>query len=833
MSEFLQKQIENFKRMLENEIIGKDNDDDEEFNEEDEEKDHKQDNEKQREKEKQAALAAKQKAAQQAALDAKKTAGEKKREQRKLEREERKRKIEQLEKKEAVLSGEDPEERKAIEEAWATFGDFKLKQAEDYQVPENARVNYSKKKQQMVLLEGSIHKLKVDFNQKIEELKQRKKDIVDHSKQLNSRLNEINKELGVKETLFQPEIDDKTEYPEQIFEVQDSEIAQLKYEKECLKAKKKGLPMPEKPVIAKAQQKAADADNNLNTLPERGETDAHQTELDSEYDQIRKIELEFEKSTLKKELQDIISQFDEEIKEMQKEKYRLESDLKNAEMKLILYFEELILLESMEEKDQKLTKRLAECRQQKGQILKETNEISRKLREKNKEVDEIKERLADLMEKFHEYCPERSDKYEEIRKFFEKIVKRKRRMEKVEKEEGEEDDDEDEGDGAEEEEVDEDDDDDDDNGVQGLSQEEYKIEEIEKLREDRLDLFEDKEKISQTINELQNQSKKLENKQNLIKQELEETEDEIKDFQSEKMSKLNELNVSVVLKIKQIQNLMPDGQLVEKWKKIKEEEIAEKLDQLQNKDQAEMDDPLYLEKQREIMQGEEDWRGYKMVKDLNSSILFTRTQLLQLINRKQELKEEAEIKWAEKRAGEKDKQQQEKQIKENEKKKEQKEREYNEKQMLRFGNLVDLDNLEVSGPSAVVLELQNKFLKTEKRCIKMIEEAEAEFESTQRELTAEMKNNTNFLNLIRSLGKEEIDLDSKLDNSIKAIFKNEDEDKKKTAMEEKMKIKKLLEIQAKEIETFKTEINMYKRKGGHIYTKVTTNRRVANLNQDN
>jgi hypothetical protein len=29
-------------------------------------------------------------------------------------------------------SGEDPEERKAIEEAWATFGDYKLKQSEDY-----------------------------------------------------------------------------------------------------------------------------------------------------------------------------------------------------------------------------------------------------------------------------------------------------------------------------------------------------------------------------------------------------------------------------------------------------------------------------------------------------------------------------------------------------------------------------------------------------------------------------------------------------------------------------------------------------------------------------
>ena len=40
---------------------------------------------------------------------------------------------------------------------------------------------------------------------------------------------------------------------------------------------------------------------------------------------------------------------------MQKEKYRLESDLKNAEIKLILLFEELILLKSMEQKDQELT----------------------------------------------------------------------------------------------------------------------------------------------------------------------------------------------------------------------------------------------------------------------------------------------------------------------------------------------------------------------------------------------------------------------------------------------------------------------------------------------
>jgi hypothetical protein len=33
--------------------------------------------------------------------------------------------------------------------------------------------------------------------------------------------------------------------------------------------------------------------------------------------------------------------------------------------------------------------------------------------------------------------------------------------------------------------------------------------------------------------------------------------------------------------------------------------------------------------------------------------------------------------------------------------------------MLRFGNLVDLDSLEVSGPSQIVIDLQNKFAKVD------------------------------------------------------------------------------------------------------------------------
>jgi hypothetical protein len=64
-----------------------------------------------------------------------------------------------------------------------------------------------------------------------------------------------------------------------------------------------------------------------------------------------------------------------------------------------------------------------------------------------------------------------------------------------------------------------------------------------------------------------------------------------------------------------------------------------------------------------------------------------------------------------------------------------KEREYKERQMLRFGNLIDLDSLEVSGPSQAILDKQLEFVKTEKKCIRDIEEKDAEHQKIQRELT--------------------------------------------------------------------------------------------------
>jgi len=99
--------------------------------------------------------------------------------------------------------------------------------------------------------------------------------------------------------------------------------------------------------------------------------------------------------------------------------------------------------------------------------MKEINEITKKLREKRKEIDNIKNEEDVLMVKFHEYCLEGSPKYDELRKFYERITKKRRKAEKIEKEN--EDDDEEEGEQEKEEEPEEADEDEDDPAITGLS----------------------------------------------------------------------------------------------------------------------------------------------------------------------------------------------------------------------------------------------------------------------------------------------------------------------------------------------------------------------------
>lgn len=76
--------------------------------------------------------------------------------------------------------------------------------------------------------------------------------------------------------------------------------------------------------------------------------------------------------------------------------------------------------------------------------------------------------------------------------------------------------------------------------------------------------------------------------------------------------------------------------------------------------------------------------------------------------------------------------------------------------------------------------------------------------------------------------KEIIEFNKLLDFGNQDMYKDEDDNERDKIVEERNKLKELLDVQRREIETLKTEINLFRRKGGHIYTKITANRR-ANI----
>ena len=82
----------------------------------------------------------------------------------------------------------------------------------------------------MILLEGSIHRLKMDFNNKVLQLKMRKVDIIEKVDNLYTRLSEINKELVMKDATVKYTIEDRVENPMNIYNVTDDEIEAYRQE---------------------------------------------------------------------------------------------------------------------------------------------------------------------------------------------------------------------------------------------------------------------------------------------------------------------------------------------------------------------------------------------------------------------------------------------------------------------------------------------------------------------------------------------------------------------------------------------------------------------------
>ena len=148
---------------------------------------------------------------------------------------------------------------------------------------------------------------------------------------------------------------------------------------------------------------------------------------------IRSIELLFEKETLQAEIKKEIEQFDIELEELQHEKLRLESDKKYCEMKIILDYEALSMLKALVDRDSELTDRLNRCKQEKVGIAKQFNEIAMQMKEKEGQLDALKEEKAQIMGRFDTLIPINHPARDELYAFFMRNIKKKAKAPEEEK----------------------------------------------------------------------------------------------------------------------------------------------------------------------------------------------------------------------------------------------------------------------------------------------------------------------------------------------------------------------------------------------------------------
>ena len=95
----------------------------------------------------------------------------------------------------SLLSFATTQDVEAIEEATKRMGDFKLKSSSEYEVPVEKQVDASKKRREMVLLEESVHSLRMRFNSRVLRLRSDKRQLLQAIQQNNARLAQINAQL--------------------------------------------------------------------------------------------------------------------------------------------------------------------------------------------------------------------------------------------------------------------------------------------------------------------------------------------------------------------------------------------------------------------------------------------------------------------------------------------------------------------------------------------------------------------------------------------------------------------------------------------------------------
>jgi chromosome segregation ATPase len=493
---------------------------------------------------------------------------------------------------------------------------------------------------------------------------------------------------------------------------------------------------------------------------------------------------EHERSSLLERMSFALWSFDGAVRKLRREKFKLDADLKSTDLKILTLYQELHLLKAFEEKENMLFSKLSKARAAKAAVVGEMSDCEKQLSHKLSEIKAWQEKDKQVLSDFNLVVGgEKSEFYSALLKIFKKKVKRNKKKggagggggggggkngDDLDNDDGDDSDVEggggnssSDGSGSDDSDSDESDDD-----SCPLHLDSAIYEKVLELREKRLEQEEILSDFNRSVTELNKAYERLGGRERLIDKELSSTEGDIEAFQSEKQRALNQIDVTIPLKLHQMKFLTPTGCLP---KDISRALIftSSGLTRLQRR-------ILELASEKTSLQ--------KQFKELKKQ---HRVLLRELAARREEIGiEKAKCE---------------------------------DVQMLKFGQIIDLHILEKVGVDEGASELRAKLEALETGGVERAEEWDDKIEQARNELARITEQNTRWLDKVAKLTKAQYDLEDTL-NHTRNVHVADSSPLDDQSDLERRQLLELVQLQEREIDALRAEVHVLRRKGGQVYT---------------
>ncbi|XP_012883971.1 PREDICTED: cilia- and flagella-associated protein 44 [Dipodomys ordii] len=702
----------------------------------------------------------------------------------------RKKEWEELYKSKPDDDYEDPRDVQAIKEAQTCMGDFNLKTAPDYKIPEHMRINAAKKEEELGQLDSLVHRKKRNMNKCIISLRDLKVAVVEEIQCLVQELRNIHSILHISKHMPIPQLPQiyPDEVPEKRFQYDEETLVkfkqkQMKTDGERLEQGRQSVSVgPGGGFLKLSFGKEGGYATTRDSLSRSSKASAYGLGLDvqkpMEFEKAEPTEVEMEimkrdevkqlymQQYLNNRIQELIVTFDAELHLLRHQKLKLDTQMKLSDLHHVTLFQEMLLLKNFEKQENILQERV-------NSLDKEEQDMQWKINETLKEMDEKKTGINTLLEQekaLYASFQMALGENNKFANFLMKVLKKKIKRVKKKETEGDADEDEESESSSEDESSLESDEDESgsedevfDDSICPSNCNPNLFELALQLREKRLDIEEALVEEKKIVDNLKKEYDTLSKKVKVVAANLNAAEEALEAYQREKQQRLNELLVAIPLKLHQIEYMVlgeiPNdlsGTLV--FSNHSLEKLQKRIVQLQDENN----------KQQKLN---------KECRERRKMLIREKREMAKTIQEMEETVSQLMIS--------------------------------------KFGRVIDLEALQTLSVNTTLEELKIRKLRKELLNAKEMKMWEEKIAQMRWELMMKTKEHTKKLHQMNDLCIEKRKLDSRL-NTLQNQQGNAFQNPRQADILAKEKITELIHTQAEKITALKEEITLLRKKGGLI-----------------